>query len=118
MVTTPGKIAVGIAFMAMSVALLGNVTVLAKAQNNCTSIEKLNARVRENAQIKYTEAKTEAAESIASLDEEARLLGIVVTPELRARVASDANARIEKAKLERDRLWKQYAADKCPFFGS
>ena len=60
-------------------------------QRNCMTIEALKAQFR-----------LQATENYERLDENARLLGITVTPELRA-----------AAKVGRDRTLGRFAAEQC-----
>jgi hypothetical protein len=80
-----------VAGAAIVVAVAGNFGTAVAARDNCRRIDNLYDRVRMNAIRNYAE-----------LDEQGRLLGIKITPELR-----------QRAREDRDRTVRQYAPLEC-----
>lgn len=80
-----------LALAAVFAALLGNLSNAVAARDNCRNIDDLYTRVRDNANRSFDE-----------LPQNARLLGIKLTP-----------AAIHKARMNRDRTLKQYAPLNC-----
>lgn len=85
------SIATIIAAGALIVSLLANLSTAASARENCRRVDALYTRVRDNAN-----------RSFAELPQNAKLLGVKVTPEL-----------VEKARADRDRTLRAYAPITC-----
>ncbi len=107
--------ALAAAIASLLIAMSGSITVAASAKRNCQDIEKLNTRVRQNSKERYKNEVREANESVKNLDENAKLLGITVTPELRERVTREAERDKRQALSDKRRTLTQYAAKQCPF---
>ena len=82
------------AFSALAVSLLGNVSTAFAGRENCRRIDSL-----------YSTRRASAIRSFDQIHENARLLGIKLTPELLA-----------KARNDRDRTLREYAPLHCSVF--
>lgn len=107
--------ALAAAIAALMIAMSGSLTLASAAQNNCQNIEALNERVRANAKNSYNETVIEQDLRLETLEEDAALLGIVVTPQLRERVAEEVAAEKAKALAAREDALREFPPRDCPF---